>query len=117
MSASVPARHHFRNGERSMPCRRACKPCADLFTECGPDLFPLYMRKLPKPGWPGRVSAVEKRYIQTHRSDAARNQAEQRAERMRKVRLLALKVNTADADASEAASDTTYPATGTGGAL
>lgn len=80
--------------------KQCCSVCNDLLDECGPDLFPLYSKKLLIRGWAGRVSPVEERYVRAHRSEAAEKAGQRRAAHLRKVRFQPQKVNTQDGFAS-----------------
>lgn len=63
----------------------SCKACAALLAECGPDLFPMYSRKLLIHGWAGSMSAVEKAYRRVHRSEAQQKAVAASAERFKTI--------------------------------
>ena len=50
------------------------KPCCParegLLAECGPELWPLYSRKLLLRGWAGSLSQAERAYIKAHRTQS-----------------------------------------------
>ena len=46
------------------PC---CPACEGLLAECGPELWPLYSRKLLLRGWAGSMSPAERAYVKAHR--------------------------------------------------
>ena len=55
------------------PC---CDACHALLEECGPELWPMYSKKLLLRGWAGQRSAAEKAYCKAHgRKATARQQA------------------------------------------
>jgi hypothetical protein len=50
-----------------MPQRScACPACLALLVECGPDLFPLYAKKLLIRGWAGVMTPAERAYRRAH---------------------------------------------------
>lgn len=44
----------------------ACAACAGLLRECGPEVFPLYRKKLSWQGWAGVTSVAERAYRSAH---------------------------------------------------
>ena len=54
------------------PC---CPACRALYDECGPDLWPLYSKKLLVRGWGGTLSQAEKAYVRAHRRQSDRQRA------------------------------------------
>src|SRR5262245_39934719 len=69
-------------GERMAADGCRCRACADLRTECGEVLFPLYAKKLRYHGWAGSLSPAGKAYRSAHSRHAQRA-----AERMKSLRM------------------------------
>ena len=64
----------------------ACQACADLLTECGEALFPIYSKKLLQKGWAGQMSPAERAYYRRHRSEAQQAAARAAGARMKTMR-------------------------------
>lgn len=47
------------------PC---CPACHALLEECGPELWPMYSKKLLARGWAGSLSPAERAFIKAHRA-------------------------------------------------
>jgi len=59
--------------------KKPCSPaCHALLRECGPDLWPMYSKKLLLRGWAGQKSAAEKAYVRAHRQRSEAQQAHMR---------------------------------------
>lgn len=64
-----------------MPNNCTCPACSALLAECGPDLFPLYSKKLLIHGWAGAMSQAERAYRRAHSRAAQQSAARLRDRR------------------------------------
>jgi len=51
-----------------------CDPCLSLLAECGEEHFALYRKKLLRRGWAGKLSPVERAYVNAHRRPSSEKQ-------------------------------------------
>ena len=47
-----------------------CAACTALLNECGPELWPLYSKKLLLRGWAGTLSPAERVSVKAHRAQS-----------------------------------------------